>query len=97
MAKIQRQSNVSTSHPPASGPTIAAIPLYAVHAPIAAPRSVPWNALTMSASDAGVSAAPNAPCSARPTTSVSIVGAAAQSTDAAPKPATPIVNTRFSP
>ena len=43
-AKIQRQETWSTIQPPASGPTIAAIPPQAVHDPIAAPRSLGANA-----------------------------------------------------
>jgi hypothetical protein len=51
----------------------------------------------MIASDAGVSSAPEIPCSARATTSSSTVGASAHSSDETPKPATPSVNTRRSP
>jgi hypothetical protein len=61
------------------------------------PRSCSSNVATMIASDAGVSSAPKVPCSARPPTSTSIVGAAAQMTEVTPNPATPIMNTRFSP
>jgi hypothetical protein len=96
-AKIARQETRSTSCPPMSGPMMNAIPLHAVQEPIAAPRS-PWsNAETSSASDPGVSSAPNAPCSPRPTTSTPMVGATAQMTDTAPNPATPIMKIRRSP
>ena len=74
-AKIQRHETWSTIQPPASGPTIAAIPPQAVHDPMAAPRSLGANAPTMIASELGVSSAPAAPCSARAAISVSIVGA----------------------
>ena len=73
------------------------MPDHAVHEPIAAPRSSAGNAAMMSASALGVSSAPNAPCRARPAISSSMLGAAAQSTETTPKPATPIENTRRSP
>ena len=73
------------------------MPPHAVHEPIAAPRSDSGNTATMIASDAGVSSAPETPCSARATTSSSTLGASAQSSEAAPKPATPSVKTRRSP
>jgi hypothetical protein len=51
----------------------------------------------ITASALGVSSAPKTPCSARPATSTSIVGATAQITDTMPNPPTPIENTRRSP
>ena len=75
IAKIQRHDAWSTITPPASGPTIIAIPLQAVQEPIASPRSRSENAATMIASELGVSSAPAAPCSARAAISVSTVGA----------------------
>ena len=51
----------------------------------------------MTASALGVSSAPNTPCSARAATRTSMVGAAAQSMEATPKPPTPKLNTRRSP
>src|SRR3954469_4915011 len=51
----------------------------------------------MTARALGVSIAPNRPCSARPATSTPIVGATAQTSDIAPKPATPSEKTRRSP
>ena len=51
----------------------------------------------MIASEAGVSSAPNTPCRPRATTSSSIVGATAHSSDASPKPATPRLKIRRSP
>ena len=53
--------------------------------------------MTITASALGMSSAPKTPCSARAATSNSIVGASAHSTDAAPKPATPVAKTRRSP
>ncbi len=60
-AKINRHDTVSTSHPPASGPITVAIPDQAVHEPIAPPRSSRLNACTITASELGISKAPNAP------------------------------------
>jgi hypothetical protein len=51
----------------------------------------------MIASELGTSSAPNAPCSARAATSSPTDGAAAQTSDAAPKPATPIAKIRRRP
>ena len=95
--KIARQVHAPISHPPISGPVMNEMPLHAVHVPIAAPRSPPENAAVRIASEAGVSSAPARPWSPRKTISVVEVGAAAQSADATPKLATPIMNTRTSP
>ncbi len=97
MAKIQRHEAASTSQPPASGPITIAIPDHAVQEPIAAPRSAAGKTETITASALGVSSAPNTPCSARPATSTSIVGASAQSTETTPKPPTPSAKILRSP
>ena len=97
IAKIQRHDAWSMISPPPSGPATAAMPVHAVHDPIAAPRSLGANVETMTASALGVSSAPNAPWSARAPTSTSIVGASAHSSELTPKPATPIENTLRSP
>ena len=73
IAKIHRHEALSTITPPASGPMIIAIPLQAVHEPIALPRTFGGNAATMIASELGVSSAPAAPCSARAAISVPFV------------------------
>ena len=78
---------MSTSQPPASGPITIAIPDHAVQEPIAPPRSSGGKAEMITASALGVSSAPNTPCSARPATSTSIVGASAHTTDTTPNPA----------
>ena len=96
-AKIQRHEPWSTIRPPASGPTIAAIPPHAVQDPIAAPRSLGPNAATMIASELGVTSAAAAPCSARAPISTSIVGASAHAIDVTPNAVTPSANTRRSP
>ena len=86
MAKIQRHDAASTSQPPASGPITMAIPDHAVQEPIAAPRSSGPKVEMITASALGVSSAPNTPCSARPATSTSIVGASAHSSETSPNP-----------
>jgi hypothetical protein len=97
MAKIHRQPRLSTSQPPTNGPTTAAIPLKAVQVPIALARSSGAKAAMITASDAGVSRAPNTPFSPRAAISASTVGAMAQPADATPKPAAPRTKTRRSP
>jgi hypothetical protein len=97
IAKIQRHEARSTITPPASGPTITAIPPHAVHDPTAAPRSRGANAATMIASELGVSSAPAAPWSARAAISTSIVGAIAHRTEKTPNAPTPIAKMRRSP
>ena len=69
------------SQPPTSGPIRKAIPVQAVHAPIAAPRSSPLKVTVIVASAAGVSSAPATPCSARATMSAFPPQATAQSTE----------------
>ena len=97
IAKIQRHDAASTSCPPTSGPSTVPMPPQAVQAPTARPRSSGRNVDTITASAAGVSTAPATPCSARASTSSSIVGASAQNSEVTPKPATPSANTRRSP
>jgi hypothetical protein len=97
IAKIHRHDAESTSWPPTSGPSTVPIPPQAVHAPMALPRSAGGNAETITASAAGVSAAPATPWSARPAISTSIEGATAQITEVAPNATTPDRKTRRSP
>ena len=97
MRKMSRQLEMPMSQPPSSGPMTKEMPLHAVHVPIAAPRSGPENVDVITASDAGVRSAPAMPWTPRKTMSVVASGAAAQSTDATPKLATPSVNIRTSP
>ncbi len=94
ITKIPRHENESTICPPSSGPIRIPIPPQAVQVPIAAPRSCLGKTATMIASAAGVSSALATPCSARATISTPIVGAAAQSAEPIPNPATPATNTR---
>ena len=85
------------SCPPTSGPITVAMPDHAVHEPIAAPRWAGGKAVTITASAAGESSAPNIPCSTRPATITSMLGAIAHTIEATPESETPIENTRRSP
>ena len=85
------------SQPPRNGPITVAMPDHAVQEPIAPPRSSGGNALTITARALGASSAPKTPCRTRAATSTSMLGASAHSSEATPKPPTPIENTRRSP
>jgi hypothetical protein len=95
--KTQRQDAAVTSQPPTSGPTTKAIPVHAVQAPIAAPRSSPLNVAAMTASPEGVRIAPATPCSPRATISVGPSGAAPQARERMPKATMPARKTRRAP
>ena len=88
-AKISRHDTASTNHPPASGPMTVAIPDHAVHEPIAPPRSSRGNASTITASELGISSAPNAPWSARHAIRKPMLGAIAHSSETTPNPPDP--------
>ena len=64
MMKTQRHDACVTSQPPTSGPITNAMPVHAVHVPIAAPRSSPLKVAVITASPAGVRSAPATPWSA---------------------------------
>ena len=87
IAKIARQDTSPRAGRRRAARRRVAMPLHAVHDPIATPRSAGGKVATMIASAAGVSSAPKTPCSARATTSTSMVGAIAHSAETAPKPA----------
>ena len=95
--KIASQPMCSTTTPPTSGPIATAAPVVAPQIPNAVPRSGPWKACAMSASDVANIAAPPTPC--RPRARFSNVGvpAAAHRTDAAVKSTRPAVKTRRRP
>ncbi len=95
--KIHRQLVLVTSQPPTSGPITNAIPVQAVHVPIAAPRASPLNVVAITASPAGVSTAPSTPWRPRATISAFPVGAAAQRIDVSPKPMMPSRKRRRAP
>ena len=73
--KAIRQPMVSTRRPPTIGPSRVSAAVEAAQMPNARPRSGPWNACVMSASDPGMSSAPAAPWKRRKRTSHSSVGA----------------------
>ena len=97
IAKMTRQESTSTSSPPSGGPTAIAALVPAVQEPIAAARSPGPKTAVMIASELGTSSAPNAPCSARAAIKTAIDGATAHSSEAVPKPATPIAKIRRRP
>ena len=96
-AKISRQDAASISTPPSSGPSTPAIAPKAVQVPIARPRSSSGKTWVMIASVLGVSRAANTPWTARKTHSTAIEGATAHSSEATPKPTTPMKKTRRCP
>ena len=97
MMNTQRQDAWVTSQPPTSGPITNAMPVHAVHAPIAAPRSSPLKVAAITARPAGVSSAPAMPCRPRARIKVVPSGAAAQRIDVRPKLTIPIRNRRRAP
>ena len=97
MAKIHRHETNSISAPPPSGPITNAIPVHAVHDPIAAPRSSSGKTAVISARLDGTSSAPAIPCSARAAISSSALGAIAHSAEVSPKPTSPHTKTRRRP
>ena len=97
MRKIARQEAAETSHPPASGPMTKAMPVQAVQAPMAAPRSSPLKVAVIVASAAGGEDGPGDPCSARAAIRVSPLQARAHTREVAPKAISPPVSTRRLP
>ena len=95
--KMPRHETVVTSQPPTSGPTRKAIPVQAVHVPIAAPRSSPSKSTEIVASDAGVSRAPATPCAERAVIREASFHATAHSTEVIAKAITPITKIRRCP
>ena len=89
MRNTQRHDAACTSTPPARGPITVAMPVHAVHEPIAAARSRSLKTATMIPIVLGTSTAPAMPCSARKPTSTPGSGAAAHISEVAPKAATP--------
>ena len=65
MKKIQRQEACSTSQPPSSGPTPAAMEVKPDHVPMARPLSSLGNEALMRARLPGTSRAAPTPCTAR--------------------------------
>ena len=95
--KAHRHPGPPTSQPPTNGPTAPASPPSPDQAPTAGARSSGRKLAWIRASDAGVRSAAPTPCSTRAATSTSIVGAAAQPTDATPNQTEPMRNNRRRP
>ncbi len=96
-AKISRHETSCTSAPPPNGPMTVAMPVHAVHLPIASARSFSSNESTISASVLGTSSAPKVPWTARAPIRKLLLGATAHSSEQTPKPTRPIANTRRRP
>ncbi|OUE16126.1 hypothetical protein CMMCA002_08215 [Clavibacter michiganensis subsp. michiganensis] len=92
-----RQSSASTSTPPSTGPTSMAVPVHAVHEPMARACAGPRKACAMRASELGTSSAPAAPWAARAAMRITAVGAIAHTSDVTPKPTRPQRSTRTRP
>ena len=97
MRKIQRHDAWSTSSPPTSGPSAAAMPPSPDQAPMARLRSSARKAPWIIARLPGVSSAPPMPCSTRATTSTSAVGATPHSSEARANQTVPMMKTRRRP
>lgn len=99
--KTERQPRCSTSSaispPPMIWPVIDARPWMLPCTPITRRRCPGAKWTWMIESTCGHIAAPAKPCSSRPAISALALGAAAQSAEAAVKPATPILNSRRRP
>lgn len=74
-----------------------AMPVQAVHVPIALPWAFWWNDDMIMANELGTSKAPKTPCSALATISVGALGANAHNKDVIAKPYRPIFRTRNLP
>ncbi len=92
----QRQS-ASTSSPPRTGPSPAAIPPIEAQARMAPGRSAGGVASSSSAREVGISAAAPAACTTRAASSQPTAGASAHSAEATVKTASPARNTRRCP
>src|SRR5258708_23062517 len=80
-AKIHRHPTASTSTPPSSGPITNAVPVHAVHVPIARDCAAPENRALIIASELGTRNAAPPPCRHRAATSTQPLGARAHSSD----------------
>ncbi len=76
--KIHSQPMPEVMIPPSTGPTATAAPVTAPKTPNAVPRSLPWKAWAISASEVANIIAPPVPCTARARLSISgVLGQAA--------------------
>src|SRR5882724_9870698 len=97
IANIQRQEALSTSRPPTNGPRMNEIPVQAVQLPIALPWAGPEKVEMISANELGTRSAPAMPCKPRKRINEVLLGAAAQSKEAIPKPHSPSFRIRLRP
>ena len=95
--KIHRHDAWSTSSPPTSGPSAAAIPPRPDQAPMARLRSSERNAPWIIARLPGVRSAPPMPCSTRAAISTSAFGASPHNRDARANQTVPMTKTRRRP
>jgi hypothetical protein len=98
MSKVQRHDVYSVSKPPSTSPIAAPPPATAPKTPKALARSL--GAVNMAASSdnaAGARSAPNAPCAARPATSIPKFTATPPITEDTAKPTRPMMNSRRRP
>ena len=95
--KIHRQPTASTNTPPSSGPITNAVPVHAVHVPMARACAAPENRALIIASELGTRNAAPTPCRQRAATSTQPLGASAHSSEATPKTTRPIRSTDSRP
>ena len=95
--KIHRQPTASTRTPPSSGPITNAVPVHAVHVPIARDCAAPENRALIIASELGTRNAAPTPCRHRAATSTQPLGANAHSSDDTAKTTMPIRSTDSRP
>src|SRR5262245_20066127 len=81
----QRQLSRSTANPPRRGPAANAVPVHAVHAPMAAVRWSLSNASLIIASEPGTKNAAPRPCTTRAAIRIAGAGAVAAIIDPTPK------------
>ena len=95
--KIHFQPMPEVITPPSTGPTATAAPVTAPKTPNAVPRSLPWNACAISASEVANIIAPPVPCTARARFSISGELDRPQTAEATVNTTRPATNTRLRP
>ena len=95
--KIHSQPMPEVMMPPTSGPIATAAPVTAPKTPKAVPRSRPWKAWAIRASEVANIIAPPIPCTARARFSISGVVERPQTAEEAVKTTRPATNTRRRP
>ena len=95
--KIHCQPMPVVMIPPTTGPTATAAPVTAPKTPKAIPRSRPWKAWAISASEVANIIAPPTPCTARARLSISGESESPQTAEEQVNTTRPAVNTRRRP